>query len=391
MSRSVSEDDLPEFTKGDYIYVCSARLIIFAVLISTSIDIMSEDEPPTFASLFSLKRYWIILFSTKRNKNYITCLHGIRFLTMFSVVYGHRFVHNLATPVINYMDLIDWLESFSSTTIHGGTMTVDTFLAFASILVSYSFFGMASKGVKLNIPLFYLNRHLRLLVPLGFAVGAYITVTKHLGGGPLYRDLVHAYNMSCKTFWWSTVFYIQAFINPRLMCVVQTWFLGVDMFWYYFAPFLLLAISKNQLSGYLLLFTIYSCCTAFNFYIAWDHHFNGQMPVSPILLSTDYFAYHYVHPVVRGGPYMLGLAFGHILFKSKENKVAISRLTNCICWSLVAVCMPYTMLISRSFRLENFEYNRLFASLFLAFHRTVWTLCLLWIIWSCQNGHGGKH
>lgn len=178
-------------------------------------------------------------------------------------------------------------------------MTVDTFLAVASILVSYSFFGMTSKGVKLNIPLFYLNRHLRLLVPLGFAVGAYITVTKHLGGGPLYHDLVHAYNLSCKTFWWSTVFYIQAFINPRFMvrvpeddwgklnlsfavwqCVVQTWFLGVDMFWYYFAPFLLLAISRNPLSGYLLVFTIYSCCTALNFYIAWIHEFNGQMPVS---------------------------------------------------------------------------------------------------------------
>lgn len=58
-------------------------------------------------SLFSLKRNMAILFSTTANRNDVRCLHGIRFLSVYFIVYGHRFVHDLATPVVNYMDLVD--------------------------------------------------------------------------------------------------------------------------------------------------------------------------------------------------------------------------------------------------------------------------------------------
>lgn len=66
-----------------------------------------SEEINEVISLFSLKRNMAILFSTTANRNDIRCLHGIRFLSVYFIVYGHRFVHDLVTPVVNYMDLVD--------------------------------------------------------------------------------------------------------------------------------------------------------------------------------------------------------------------------------------------------------------------------------------------
>lgn len=87
----------------------------------------------------------------------------------------------------------------------------------ASTLVSYIYFNVTAKGVKINILLFYLNRHLRLLVPLGLAIGTYVTVAKHFGGGPLYYDFAKANRHSCSTYWWATLLNVQPFVNPRDM------------------------------------------------------------------------------------------------------------------------------------------------------------------------------
>ncbi|XP_066146424.1 O-acyltransferase like protein-like isoform X1 [Euwallacea fornicatus] len=383
-------DDLPRVTQGDFIYLLCAGLVLATVAISTIADmLMAEDEVFGIINLFSLKRNAAALFSRSRSKNDIRCLHGIRLLSIYFIVYGHRFVHNLVTPVLNSMDFVDWLESYAATTIHGATTTVDTFIVVASTLVSYTYFTITSRGIKINILLFYLNRHLRLLAPFMLAIGCYITLTKHFGGGPLYHSFAKSFENSCSSYWWAALLNIQPFVNPRDICIVQTWFLSIDMFWYYMSPFLLIALARNQLTGYILLFSVYMGCTAVNFYVAWAHEFNGQMPVTPRLLSSDYFAYHYTQPVVRGGPYILGLVFGHALFRTKDQKVKISKITNIIGWIAASISMPFIVMITRSFRLEDFEYNRLYSSLFLATHRSVWSLGVIWIIWACHNGYGG--
>ncbi|KAL1506751.1 hypothetical protein ABEB36_006054 [Hypothenemus hampei] len=385
----VSKDDLPKLTKGDYIYLFCVSSVVIVVLLCSIIDAFSGDETRQLIGLFSLKRNAALLFSTSKHLNDISCFHGIRFLTMYLIVYGHRFIHNMATPVVNYLDLIDWLESYYSTTIHGGTLTVDTFILVASSLVSYTFFNLHSKGIRFNILLFYLNRHLRLLVPLVLAIGTYTTIIKHFGDGPLYGDLITAYQNACGTYWWSTLLYIQPFINPRQMCVVQTWFMSLDMFWYYFSPLLLLAVIKSPFIGYALMMVIYVTCTIINFYVAWVHKFNGQMPVSPELLTSDYFVLHYTQPLVRGNIYIMGLAFGHALFKAKDIKISMSPITKTVGWIFFSIFLPFTVLISCRFRHEDFIYSRLYASLFLSTHRTLWTLCIMWVVWCCQTGNGG--
>ncbi|XP_050298552.1 nose resistant to fluoxetine protein 6-like [Anthonomus grandis grandis] len=384
-------EDTPEFSGADLAYFVCIGSIIIIVCISTILDLfLAKDSIPETASLFSLKRNSKILFCTKAKKDDISCLHGLRFLSMCLIVYGHRYIHNMATPIVNYMDLLEWLESYYSTTVHGGTTTVDTFLLISATLLSYGYFNITSKGVKINLFFFYLSRHLRLLVPLLLAVSTVTLMTKHFGGGPFYQNLNSYNEITCGYFWWSALLYLQPFVNPKSVCIVQTWYLSVDMFWYYCSPILLMTIGRSHKMGYIVLSIIYIICTIINFSIAWENQFNGQMPVTPNLLSTDYFSRHYIQPIIRGGPYILGLVFGHILFKTKGRTIKISLCMKMVGWIMVSVCMPSIVIITRLFRLDGFTYNRTFASLFLAFHRSAWTVCIMWIIWSCQHTKDGK-
>ncbi|XP_050297772.1 O-acyltransferase like protein-like isoform X2 [Anthonomus grandis grandis] len=382
-------DDQPDFTKGDYIYFCCVGLIIGIVIVSTISDIASKENTPELLSLFSIKENGRILFSTRENRDDISCLHGLRFLSMCLIVYGHRYIHNLATPAINYMDLVDWLESYYSTTVHGGTMTVDTFLLIASTLLSNGFFVMLSKGVRINLFQFYLYRHLRLIVPLALAVSTAALMTKHFGGGPIYNDLISYHKHNCGQYWYNVLLHMQWLMSPKYVCIIPTWYLGVDSFWYHCSPLLLLVLYKNRLAGLALLFSVYSFTIATNFYIAWTKRLNGQVPITPTVVFSDFFAGYYIQPLARGGPYILGLWFGYALFKTKHQNIRMSVYLKSCCWILVAICMPGNVLISRLFRLEYVEYNRLAVSLFLAFHRSIWTMCVMWVIWSCYHGHAG--
>lgn len=42
------------------------------------------------------------------------------------------------------------------------------------------------------------------------------------------------------------------------------------------------------------------------------------------------------------------------------------------------------------FQLENYPYNRLEQSIYLTFARSGWILSMIWIIWVCSQGYGGK-
>lgn len=91
---------------------------------------------------------------------------------------------------------------------------------------------MLSNGIKIDIILFYLHRHLRLLVPLALAISTYATVLKHLGSGPIYYDMNAFHGEACGYFWWSALLYIQPFVNPRMMVSICT-NMNYLITWYY--------------------------------------------------------------------------------------------------------------------------------------------------------------
>lgn len=67
-----------------------------------------SDELPAIVKIFSARANSRALFQvteTKSNPNVIECIHGIRCMTLFWVIFSHEYVDSLITANLN---LVDW-------------------------------------------------------------------------------------------------------------------------------------------------------------------------------------------------------------------------------------------------------------------------------------------
>lgn len=174
-----------------------------------------------------------------------------------------------------------------------------------------------------------------------------------------------------------------------LQCILQTWYLSCDMIFYYFSPIILYPLWRNQYLGLLNYCLIYILSIFVSFWLAWTNAYEGGMPITNQLFETKYFQNHYITPHTRASPYILGLGLGYAFFKCGSTKIKMSTTVNIIGWVLAGILMFTTVIGCRSFQLENHDFNRLEASLFLSSSRSAWTLGIIWIVWSCRNGYGG--
>ncbi|KAJ8965283.1 hypothetical protein NQ314_004246 [Rhamnusium bicolor] len=108
------------------------------------------------------------------------------------------------------------------------------------------------------------------------------------------------------------------------------------------------------------------------------------------LFTTQYFTTYYIIPHIRAATYIIGLGFGYIVFQTNGMKIKINKWLNIGLWLISLSVMATTVLSSHIFYLESHDYNQLEASVYLTFSRSAWTLGVVWIMWSCMHGYGGK-
>ncbi|KAJ8977936.1 hypothetical protein NQ317_017404 [Molorchus minor] len=177
----------------------------------------------------------------------------------------------------------------------------------------------------------------------------------------------------------------------ELDCIYPIWYLSNDIIFYFLSPVILYPLWKWPTFGYLNTSLLFVLATAASFYYAWINKYNGEiLPITNQLLTTKYFTDYYLVPHLRAAPYILGLAFGYVIFQTRNRKIKINKWFNISMWSISLAVMLATVIGSRNFYLENHEYNRLEATCYLVFSRPAWTLGVMWIMWSCMHGYGGN-
>ncbi|GLV32860.1 uncharacterized protein CBL_00433 [Carabus blaptoides fortunei] len=319
----------------------------------------------------------------------LDCLNGVRSLSIIWVVLGHRYLHTMYVPIVNGLDVFNWLQTIPSTIVIGGTVSVDSFFTVSGLLVSYLFFKTISEDGSVNIILFYMHRYLRVTPVLGAVALIYATLTELIGSGPIWNSTVHSLKDPCVEYWWSCLLHIQNYINPSKVCVLQTWYLTCDMQYYFFSPLVLFPMWKWPHFGSFLLFLTFLVAVGINFELAWKYHFNGGMPVTNELFVTKYFTHHYTTPYTRAAPYVVGIAVGYVLFKTKNKKLNISSTMTFCGWTFSLVTFTAIVFGSFPFQLLTHPYNRLESSLYLCLSRCTWAMALGWIIFACVHGKAG--
>jgi len=127
----------------------------------------------------------------------------------------------------------------------------------------------------------------------------------------------------------------------------------------------------------------------------------------------DQFSTIYVHTYIHLSPYFVGIILGYILFNKRKYRInavsqtlfdiikllflSLSKLylfyekfLNLVLWLISFISLLTIMLSTYSLN-RGEKWSPFISSLFAGLHRSVWSVCIGWIIFSCASGNGGIH
>ncbi|KAL7743224.1 hypothetical protein ACLKA6_016170 [Drosophila palustris] len=380
----------------DWFAVGLLVFLVLLVLLSTLIDYTKA--PNKLLTSFSLRQNLRQLLQTTTTTartsstptHLIPCLHGIRCLTIIWIIYGHDNMFMLLAPNVNSFEIIAWAQTPYSMILQSGTTAVDTFFLLSGmLLVMATLRELERESGKLNVPLMYLHRIVRLTPVLAVAVLLFMTLFPRLDSGPLWTQFTSSTQL-CSDTWWATLLYVQNYAAAGRMCLGHSWYLAVDMQLFLLSPLILWPLwrwRRRAAAGILLLLILLFGCV---FSIVMLHQLqvfkrNGNLGEDSPEMRMIYYTTH-----ARATPWLIGLLFGYFLHSERGRRRRLPSWLLLLLWllSLLLICLviwivyPYTQPGAG-------EISYLAGAFYLCCSRILWPLALCWLIWACHSGAGG--
>lgn len=119
--------------------------VLLLIVISTAYEIacivQNIDKHPFLCAFSCYSNSKAIMTMKPSSSKEMLFLHGIRSLSMLSIVIGHTYMITYwLAPAMNSHALIDWIGDVSSMLVLVGFMGVDTFFMLSSLLMTLSVF-----------------------------------------------------------------------------------------------------------------------------------------------------------------------------------------------------------------------------------------------------------
>ncbi|CAH0581530.1 unnamed protein product [Chrysodeixis includens] len=372
---------------ADTVAVVVFSIIGFLTILSTSYDVWQtvilKNDPKSVSALstaFSVYTNGRRVMNFTSSDGNIECLDGIRALAMAWVVLGHTF--STETTWANPIEAGTWVTSWQSIWIVGAHVTVDTFFTLSGFLVVYTTTGkFTGKQLIKNVHLFWLNRLLRMFPLLATVALLEASFLMRFGDGPQW-GIVADHAERCRTNWWSTLLYMQNYMNPIYTCIGQTWYLAIDVQLHILSPILLFwvllgnrKIALTALFGGLL--AILTASTTYNFINNFPTTISGPR-------ARDYLVNYYVNTLTRASPFFVGMIFGYFV---RTIKIRLQKW-QVLCFWLVAFSVS-TFIMYANYPTRQPTITQTEENLFNSFIRPAWALFIGSMIYMCVNGYGG--
>ncbi|XP_037961082.1 O-acyltransferase like protein-like [Teleopsis dalmanni] len=341
-------------------------------------------------SLISNTRQLFHISSHTNSPSVIPCLHGIRSLSIVWIIYLHCYLMMTYSPNINAVELRNWFQSVYSMVLQRASISVDTFFFLSGLLVALvSFRSMEKTKGKLNVPLMWLHRYLRLTPVLALAVLFFMTFYRLMGEGPIWQNITGAYKL-CDETWWATLLYVQNYAAAGKMCFGHAWYLAADTQFYFISPIFLFIIWKWHkrglaavaIFGLLMVGCLFSIVLV-NKLIVFDNI--GNLGTDQEMLKKTYYSTH-----SRVSPWLIGIMFGYYLYNNKGRRHELSRT-----WLMFGWLTSLSLLLTVIFCLYGYAQadappiSPLEGAFYLSLSHVAWSLGLCWIVFVCVNGNGG--
>ncbi|RUS81884.1 hypothetical protein EGW08_010354 [Elysia chlorotica] len=222
-------------------------------------------EPELSTSLqavqvFSLYTNGQRLLNTKLAPHTLTCVHGIRAISMAWIVMGHSVLYSMPVAVsaddplkccsrsMSTENTVDFYlrerKVIYSMVITNGPFSVDTFFILSGIMVGYTFLEIYEADSRLKWPVFVLYRFFRLSPSMVIVGALYICLWPALGSGPAYPAQCPDEEV-CTKYWYYSFFFINTIVDTGRKCMGWTWYLSVDFQLYLLSPFLMVPLVRG--------------------------------------------------------------------------------------------------------------------------------------------------
>ena len=359
----------------------------------------SKCDPMEWVQAFSLYKTLGTVFSTKQTSAAITCINGIRVLSILWVIICHAYVWVFQyTGADNTLNLLQTLKRFSFQVISNGFFSVDSFFLLSGLLGAYlTLRQMQRRKGKFPFVMYYVHRYLRLTPVYAFVVFFYWFLLKQLGNGPTYGGLSSYFQERCDKYWWTNFLYINNIYPWKIgdECLGWSWYLANDMQFFVISPLIIIPmyflfplgiaivtglllgsfISTGVLAG---VFDIQA-----NTFAAFAYGYNTTV-------TEDTSDLLYTKPWHRIQPYLVGLVIGYLLFK--QVRVPFNRYFKLVSY-LVLWALAIILSMGTVYGLYG-TWNGHVPSpaeniIYLTFSRFAFSLGVGLLVYICHNGYGG--
>lgn len=197
--------------------------IVIVMILSTTYDLyttIKKRSKSQILQMFSVYTNGKKLFEVKNTKSpdVISCLNGIRVLSIIWIIYGHSHMMFGRVPVYNPEFIVKWVTHYSSMLVISSTVAVDSFFAISGLLVTFlTLRQLERQNGRINIFAMQVHRYLRLTPVLAAVILFMTSFYKYLGSGPMWKVAVDARTETCYRNWWAALLYIQNYFEPREM------------------------------------------------------------------------------------------------------------------------------------------------------------------------------
>ncbi|XP_077995252.1 nose resistant to fluoxetine protein 6-like isoform X2 [Glandiceps talaboti] len=335
------------------------------------------------------------MLKASHGKGSITCLNGIRVLSMFWIILFHTylFAATSTAQISNVRYVEEQVKTrWAAMPVNKGDLGVEAFLVMSGLLVCYltlKQFDKCGGPSKLNWVLFYFHRFWRLTPVYMFTIMIYSTLTLHMGDGIWWNNWFGAQYI-CEARWWANLLYIHnlfPFPGDASQCMGWTWYLSLDMQLYWLSPIFIIAFYSDWRIGVGLSLIVSSLSLGLSGFFATVQGmtvYGGMGYRKPMFTPGSWL---YTKPYYRISEYLVGIALGYVLHRLNGKKVKIHKILNIVLWSVAAgvamgvVYGPYGTSIDNT--------SATVAAFYLTIHRFAFSLCIGWVIFACATGNGG--
>ncbi|KAL4706806.1 hypothetical protein ACJJTC_010040 [Scirpophaga incertulas] len=371
-----------------------------------------------------------ILSTSTPSDGALTCLHGIRFLSVLWVIMVHTYMTVFYIGDNKTMRVVTE-RNFLYQSVGNASYCVDTFFFIGGLLVTVLFLrteerktqktektnkpdinknlnGFSNSALSVSVisqqsfkedlldlpqpsmysktellrmvksfSVLFFYRVVRLTPAYGFVIGVTEVSFRYIFNQAVFDPAVPDH-ITCDHFWWRNLLYINNLYSQREMCMVWSWYMANDTQFYVVGIILLLMSVKHLKLATVSLFVVMVTSWATTIYISVWHQYKAR-----IQEPFEMFDALYDKPWSRIGPYLIGMIVGWYLHKTKC-KIQMPY------W-LVAVGWTGALAIIGSliFGMVDGYFEVWPTAFYISIGHTAWGVAVAWVTVACCCGYGG--